>query len=56
MRRLRVIALLFVAVSAIVIAALAGIETAVPQDYPSRPITMVVPFPAGGAGTRLPAL
>jgi tripartite-type tricarboxylate transporter receptor subunit TctC len=34
---------------AAVIAALAGIGTASAQNYPTRPITMIVPFPAGGA-------
>src|SRR5712671_5554097 len=28
--------------------ALAGIVPAQAQDYPSRPVTMIVPFPAGG--------
>src|SRR5664279_1839745 len=31
--------------------ALAGLATA--QDYPARPITMIVPFPAGGATDTL---
>jgi len=39
---------------AIAAAALAAIFTAVlpvaAQDYPTRPITLVVPFPAGGGG------
>ena len=30
------------------VAALAGIETVSAQPFPSRPITMIVPFPAGG--------
>jgi tripartite-type tricarboxylate transporter receptor subunit TctC len=38
-------------VSATVLAAaLGGAGTAVAQVYPLRPITMIVPFPAGGAG------
>jgi tripartite-type tricarboxylate transporter receptor subunit TctC len=32
---------------------LAGIGGAAAQSYPSRPITMIVPFPAGGATTVL---
>jgi tripartite-type tricarboxylate transporter receptor subunit TctC len=33
------------------LAVIAGLAPAiaVAQDYPARPITMVVPFPAGGA-------
>src|SRR5262245_35301901 len=43
-----------VAVSAIVLIATAAIiETAVAQAYPSRPITLIVPFPAGGANDTL---
>jgi len=38
---------LSVALSAII--ALAGISAASAQDFPSRPITLVVPFPAGGS-------
>ena len=33
----------------IAIALVAGIVPARPQDYPSRPVTVVVPFPPGGA-------
>lgn len=43
-------ALAFTAVSVGVVAAFASVETVRAQAYPSRPITMVVPFPAGGAG------
>jgi len=45
-------ALAFIPVSVgVVTTALAGAESAKAQTaYPSRPITMVVPFPAGGAG------
>jgi tripartite-type tricarboxylate transporter receptor subunit TctC len=32
----------------IIAAVLGGFSTAVAQSYPSRPITMIVPFPAGG--------
>jgi tripartite-type tricarboxylate transporter receptor subunit TctC len=32
---------------------LAAIETASAQAYPSRPITMVVPYPAGGPSDTL---
>ena len=38
---------------AIAIAMLAGIVQAAAQSYPSRPITMIVPFPAGGATDSL---
>ncbi len=34
---------------AILLATLAGAGSAIAQGYPSRPITMVVPFPAGGS-------
>ena len=33
---------------AVVLSALAGIGNAAAQSYPSRPITMIVPFAAGG--------
>jgi tripartite-type tricarboxylate transporter receptor subunit TctC len=36
-----------------VAAAVAGLGTAAAETYPSRPITMVVPFPAGGGSTTL---
>jgi tripartite-type tricarboxylate transporter receptor subunit TctC len=36
--------------------ALTGAAAAQAQDYPSRPITMIVPFPAGGATTTLARL
>jgi len=32
---------------------LAAIETASAQAYPSRPVTMVVPYPAGGPSDTL---
>jgi tripartite-type tricarboxylate transporter receptor subunit TctC len=34
---------------AILLAALAAVSTAAAQTYPSRPVTIIVPFPAGGA-------
>jgi tripartite-type tricarboxylate transporter receptor subunit TctC len=34
---------------AILLATLAGISVATAQAYPSRPVTLIVPFPAGGA-------
>jgi tripartite-type tricarboxylate transporter receptor subunit TctC len=37
-------------------AALQGIGSAAAQNYPSRPITMVVPFPAGGPSDLVPRL
>src|SRR5262245_7793601 len=36
-------------VGAILLAMLAGISAATAQAYPSRPVTLIVPFPAGGA-------
>ena len=42
------VALAFVAATVI-------ISPAAAQVYPSRPITVVVPYPAGGALTRSPA-
>jgi tripartite-type tricarboxylate transporter receptor subunit TctC len=35
--------------TAVVLAVLAGIATVHAQTYPSRPITIIVPFPAGGS-------
>ena len=34
---------------ALLLALIAPVATAVAQDWPNRPVTMVVPFPAGGA-------
>src|SRR5712671_5733173 len=34
-------------------ATLAGIGSGAAQDFPSRPITMIVPFPPGGAVGRV---
>ncbi len=36
-------------IAALVLAALAGIGGAQAQSFPNRPITMIVPFPAGGS-------
>ena len=36
---------------AFAVAVLVGPFSAVAQNYPSRPITVIVPFPAGGVGT-----
>lgn len=38
------------AIAAVVAMTGGSVETAIAQGYPSRPINMVVPFPAGGAG------
>jgi tripartite-type tricarboxylate transporter receptor subunit TctC len=47
-------AIAFTAVSVGFVATAPGsVETAKAQGYPSRPITMVVPFPAGGAGDMI---
>src|SRR4051812_12694393 len=48
--RLRMKALLCVAAIAL---SLGAIETASGQAYPSRPVTMVVPYPAGGPSDTL---
>src|SRR5256885_6035329 len=37
-------------------AVLAGISAAAAQNYPSRPVTMVVPFAAGGPGGTITRL
>ena len=34
--------------TALSVAALGGAAPALAQDYPTRPITLIVPFPAGG--------
>src|SRR5687767_7404791 len=34
---------------AILVAMLCGVPAAAAQSYPSRPVTIIVPFPAGGA-------
>jgi tripartite-type tricarboxylate transporter receptor subunit TctC len=39
---------LFAAASAAILAALAGAATAHAQPYPSRPVTIIIPYPAGG--------
>jgi tripartite-type tricarboxylate transporter receptor subunit TctC len=38
---------------AVVVAALAGIATAHAQTYPTRPVTLIVPYPAGGPSDTL---
>ena len=40
---------------AVALAVLAGLAGAQAQTFPSRPITLVVALPAGGAGIRSPA-
>jgi tripartite-type tricarboxylate transporter receptor subunit TctC len=42
-----------VAVSVALLLALASAEMAFAQSYPTRPITMIVPFPAGRATDTL---
>ena len=37
------------AATIVAVSALGWCGPAVAQDYPTRPITMIVPFPAGGA-------
>jgi tripartite-type tricarboxylate transporter receptor subunit TctC len=39
--------------TAVLAGLLAALAPAAAQDYPSRPITLIVPFPAGGATTTL---
>jgi tripartite-type tricarboxylate transporter receptor subunit TctC len=43
--------LLYLAAGAAALPAVSRVASA--QTYPSRPITMIVPFPAGGATTTL---
>jgi tripartite-type tricarboxylate transporter receptor subunit TctC len=38
---------------AVVVAALAGIATAHARTYPTRPVTLIVPYPAGGPSDTL---
>jgi tripartite-type tricarboxylate transporter receptor subunit TctC len=46
-RRLRIVTALF-AISAVALLAMMVAESAYAQDYPNRPITLVVPYAAGG--------
>src|ERR1700736_1792776 len=50
MRKLSIV-VAFVAVS--FVAVLAAMQGAAAQGYPSRPVTIIVPFPAGGATDTL---
>src|SRR5688572_5261920 len=40
-------------IAAAAIAAFAGVAAAQAQSYPSRPVTLVVPYPAGGPSDTL---
>jgi tripartite-type tricarboxylate transporter receptor subunit TctC len=54
MRRNKYRVIAFTATSAASLTAtLADVRVIAAQEYPSRPITMVVPFPAGGAGDSI---
>lgn len=48
MRKFLVIAVGVIAVAAIAVAAMRWLPSASARDYPTRPITMIVPYPAGG--------
>src|ERR1051325_5170790 len=45
----------FLGLAAACFAVLAGTVGAAAQAYPSRPVTMIVPFPAGGITARIVA-